>query len=323
MMKFDLNKIKERIAKEKEQQDAIKNKKKEKDITKDILLKVATGGDHKFRAVPYIHNADYLENPFPARFYHFGLPGQSIFYCPQKNDGEKCAVCDFVWSQMKELKGTEEAKVWKGFLPKRRILIPGLVRQRENEGIKFFCLSTWEEKMSDHHKKLYKYFQDADTFDFLDPENGFDLILTYDEYTAEQSKRFFGAKVGFSDLELARGRSPISSNPQETWSELEANMPNVDVDIPKYEKKTSEDALEVVKNWATEQAKRDKWNNKGKPVDESKDDDGEVVQNTKEEQVKEEDKPVVVEKTQDKSEDSPDARKRRVLAALKQASNKG
>lgn len=315
MMKFDLNKIKDRLNKEKEQQQSSK---KQKDITKDILVKVDKGGYYNFRAVPYIHNQDYLENPFPARFYHFGLPGQSIFYCPQKNEGKKCAVCDFVWDQLKQAKGTPEAKEWNKLLAKKRIFIPGIIRGRENEGLKFFSLSTFEEKMGDHHKKLFKYFQDPKTFNFLDPENGYDLVLTYEDYTEEQQKKFFGAKVGFQELELDRDRTPISEDFEETWAKIEQTMPNVDSDIPKYEMKTYEDSLSVVQNWASEQEKRDKWSKKGKPIDQSKDTDGEVLE--KETQIEEEDRPV--EKVEVKNEitvSAADARKSKVNDALRRA----
>ena len=74
-MKFDIEKIKRKLDRDKEKADeakASKFAKKDNDISSDILAKVKEAGDHKFRAVPYIHNEDCTSDPFPERFYHFG-----------------------------------------------------------------------------------------------------------------------------------------------------------------------------------------------------------------------------------------------------------
>lgn len=328
-LQFSIEKIKARLEENKEKQSLIKNKgPKEKDIAADVLAKVNCEGDHLFRAVPYVHNADPVSDPFPERFYHFGIPGTRILYCPQKNENKPCHVCDFVWQMMKDNKGTEAAKQWKNFLPKKRLFIPGIFRGREAEGLKFFILSTFEEKMGDHHEKLFKYLQGKSTFDFLDPVNGMDLVLTYEKYSEAQTKQFFGAKFGFKaiDLNSDRERTPISDDPEKTWAEIEKTMKNVDTDIPKYEIKTSEDTLEVVKNWAKEQEKQDKYNQRYKPVDEAKDNDGEVVASAKatvkSEVVKEEDMPaekVVTEQVEEVKSPDASARKARALAMLNRA----
>jgi hypothetical protein len=323
MMKFDINKIKEKLQADKEKQESAKSRKAEKDITKDILVKVASAGKHKFRAYPYIYNKNYETDPFPERYYHFGIPGNRVVYCPKKNKNEKCHICDFVWKQLTEMKGTPAVKEWREYLPQKRVFIPGEMRGRESEGTKFFALSTYEDKMSKHHQKISNALQDEDTFDFLDPVNGYDLELHYEETSEEQKKMFFGAKFKFSELNVARTRSPLASDVEARWAEIEASFPNVDKDIPKYEEKSEEDTLDVVLKWPEEIEKEKKWQNKGKPVNEAKDTDGAIAAAT---EVSKEDLPVAVEKKVEvKTEVEPaklsdaDARKKKVQDMLKKA----
>lgn len=274
MLNFDINKIKQKLAEQKEKADNFKNKKKEKNIHTDPLVKVAAAGKYPFRAVPYIHNKDYMSEPFAERFYHFGIPGNAIFYCPAKNNGEKCATCDFVWDQMKTHKGTEEVKVWREFLPKKRVWIPGTIRGREEEGTKFLCLSTQEDKMSKHHQQIFEWLTEESTYNFLDPEVGYDLILKYEEYDAKKSSLFNGATHGFAGVDLARDRTPIAKDAKAFWDEMQKTMPNVDKDIPRYEVKTSKDSEKVLVDWLDNETKRVKRGGSTKAVNEAKDTDG-------------------------------------------------
>lgn len=317
MFKFDVEKIKAKLNAAKENAENARNKKK-RDIHSDPLVKVESAGDYEFRAVPYVHHKDFISDPFPERFYHFGIPGNAIFYCPSMNSGrkEKCAVCDFVWERLKETKGTDEVKKWRKFLPQKRVWIPGILRGREDEGLKYFPLSTHEDKMGKHHEKLFKYLQDKFTYCMLDPEEGYDLVLQYEEYDENKSRTLNGAKFGFSGLDLARGSTPISDNPEETWAEIEKTMKNVDKDLERYEIKTSADAEKVLLEWGTREEKKEKSVKANKPVDSSKDDDGAMVDGKGDEQeVSDDDKPVVVEKTSATPADNED-RKAKALRML-------
>lgn len=300
MLKFDIEKIKTKLEEQKQKLDS--GKRKEKDIHADPIVKVEKAGEYYFRAFPYIHNQDYLSDPFPDRFYHFGIPGVGTVYCPQKNSGgkEKCAICDFVWEQMKAYKGIkEQTSMWQKFLPKRRLLIPGILRGRENEGIKFFNLSTKDSEPGDEHKNLNKWLTGAKTFDFLDPANGFDLILEYEAYDESKSAALNGAKFGFKGLQLDRDRTPISDDVAATWEKIEESLKNVDVDIPGFEKKTYKDTEEVLNRWMSALEKKAKKTIKP-VVNEAKDTNGTSVSKEIEEpadtsldvQVDEDDKPV-------------------------------
>jgi hypothetical protein len=280
MMKFDASKFKKKQEEEKlRQEEARKNgggKYAKKTIQESQIVKVDKGGEHYFRAFPYIHNADYESDPFADRTYHFGIPGVGNLYCPQVNSGrrEKCAVCDFVWEQMKANKGVKsETDKWKQFLPKRRILIPGILRGREKEGIKFFSLSTNNDKNSANHDQLIKWLTKESTCDFLHPVTGFDMILNYEEYDKAKSDALNGAQFGFSKFELDRDRTKISDDPEAFWENVEKNLIDVDVDLEGFEKKSYEDSVKALETWVAALERKSK--SVVRPaVKESKDDDG-------------------------------------------------
>lgn len=327
MFKFNANKVKQKLEEEKKRlEEAAKGfgGKKERDIHKETILKVDGPGEYLFRAFPYLHNEDFLSDPFALRFYHFGIPGVGTVYCPQKNslNKQKCAICDFVWTQMKENKGIkEEIDKWKKFLPKRRIFIPGILRGREDEGVKYLQISTNDNKPGEHHEKLIKWLTKESTQDFLDPVNGYDLILTYEEYDDAKSKLLGGAKFGFKSLELDRDRVAIAPNVEEFWAEIENTLKNVDKDIPGYEVKTHEDTVEALERWSS---KLEKNASRGKPVNEKKDSDGTVasgktVEHEKSDKVvDDDDKPVTAAKEPEvKASSSSEDRRARARALLK------
>lgn len=335
MFKFDVSKVKARLEEQKQKLEEAKNKKggfKERDIHSEIILKVDKAGEYNFRAFPYIHNDDFLSDPFPDRYYHFGVPGVGTVFCPQSNTGrrEKCAICDFVWEQMKANKGNKpEIKKWSERLPKRRLLIPGILRGREEEGVKFFSLSTHNEKPSDNHEQILKWLQKESTCDFLDPVNGLDLILHYEEYDEAKSKMLSGAKFGFNKIELDRDRVPISKNPEEFWAEIESTLINVDRDIPGFEIKSYDDTVEALTKWMEALDKKEKKSKSFKPVNEKKDStDSGVVADTKkvdkevsqDRVVSDDEKPVVAEppvKTESKATMTAEERKARAKELLR------
>lgn len=266
----DLAKIKARLEANKEA--GSKFKRKEMTVEENPIVKVKEAGTYNFRAVPYIHNKEIEAEPFCERNYHFNIPGNRIFYCV-KNDGEKCPICEFVWSQLKENKGTEKVQYWRQFLPQRRVAIPGIIRGRENEGLKFLLLTTFDDKPGKQYEKVIKYLTKPATCNFLDPEIGFDLELTYENYTDGRQNKF--GKFGFKDLELARESTPASDDPAKLWKELPKTMKVFDRDIPQYVKKTVDDAHAALEKWLKTQDKIVAEAKAKQGIDD--DDDGEVV----------------------------------------------
>jgi hypothetical protein len=277
-MKFDSNKFKQKMEEAKAKAGEKSGSSWKKDIKDNPLFKVDGPGKYHFRAFPYIHNEDYTSDPFLDRYYHMGISGVGTVYCPAKNSNrkEKCAFCDFVWEQMKENKGNKAGLAhWRQFLPQRRIMVPGIVRGREAEGIKFFSISSSDDKLSKNHQKLVDWLADEETQDFLHPVSGLDIDITFEAYDAARSAAMNKATHGLSLIELGRKSKPISEKLEETWEEIEKILPNIDVGgIEGYEKKTSEQVQEAFKLWVKALEKKAAYQNKTAPVRESKDSEG-------------------------------------------------
>ena len=179
---------------------------------------------------------------------------------------------------MKEYKGNKEkVSEWRQFLPKKRVAVPGVIRGRESEGVKFLLLSTFDEKPGEHVETLIKYLTKPSTCNFMNPETGTDLELTYEDYTDGRQKQF--GKFGFKGLELSHdGACPISEDPGQFWKDLPKSMKVFDRDIPQYAKKTVDEAHAALEKWlkATDKAVTDAKAKRGMATDDDGS-DGEVV----------------------------------------------
>jgi len=238
-IKIDKDRIKERL---KNQQEKASSKSKDpKDFT---IFKPTDEGECSFRAVIYPHSPDPACEPFPERFYHYGFPG-GTFYCPSKNEGEDCAICEFVWLRLTETKGTDDAKEWSKKLPSMCMLIPGLARGREEEGCKFFRVNTREDKPSDNYNKIYKWLTEDEYDGWMDSDKGFDMILTYKKPEEGQSAYLGRAKFMLSGIDLARTNSKFGTKKE--YDEFVASILNVDEKL--FAKKTTEDSYEVLEKF--------------------------------------------------------------------------
>lgn len=239
-LKVDVDKIKERL----KAKSSKSFEKKETDI-----FRATAPGKYQLRAVIYPHSSDPSSEPFLERHYHFGIPGGGTFYCPAKNENKKCHVCDFIWSKMKENKGQKEAiKKWSAFLPRLSVLVPVLVRGSEEEGVKFFRInsSDKQDRRSKNHDKLYEWTIGDDTSTWLDCNNGFDIIATYEEPQPGKAS-FLGkdVKAVLKDLDLARKSTKFGT--KEEYENFVGSVKNVDVSL--FPRKTTEDTLELLLKW--------------------------------------------------------------------------
>lgn len=252
-MKIVVNpkKVKSRIEQEKNKS----NSKKEYNPKDSAILKPLAAGKLRTRVVPYIHNEDPSADPFAIRAYHYGIPGsEKTFYCPQENENEKCEICDFVWGQMKDNKGNKEAvRYWSKYLPKHSLYVPVWAYDRSDEGTKLFRISVRKNESSKWKEKLDGFWDDEDTVMWMDPEEGYDLIIKYAE-ASEDQKKMFNASIFFDDFELARKPSNF-----EEYEEALNKVPNLE-DV--YPRKTTEDTVEACRKWA---------NSLGKEIDSDKD----------------------------------------------------
>lgn len=242
-IKINPQAIKERLEKNKEN----KAKKREKiSIADNPIFKIEEEGEHLFRAVYYPHSEDPASDPFPMRHYHYGIPGDRIIYCPRMNDGEDCALCDFLWEQMKANKGTPAVKVYSDHLPKARVWIPGKARGREAEGNKFLTIGSRHDKMSDNHNKIMSWFNRKATANWLDPDVGFDIILTYAKYEDGRAEKF--GPIGLKSFELDRESTEFGDD-FDTWVVPDIDDSPNDPVLKSYRKRTSDEMIEILKGW--------------------------------------------------------------------------
>ncbi len=237
VMKFNIEKIKGRL----EGQD-----KKSSSNNKADFVKPKTAGKHLFRAVPYPHSEDPLSEPFVERSYHYGIGDQFTVACP-KNQGNKCHICDYVWDRIKAIPGSDDRskqlkQPWFKKLPSLRVWLVGKLRGAEDEGTpKFFGIGSREKVPSPNHKKLIEWFADEDTATWLDPDQGIDMELQYEELAPGQ-KKLFKSDVGLESFNLARKSSKFG----EDYKEFMSKIKNID-DI--YPVRTTEDTLEILQKW--------------------------------------------------------------------------
>lgn len=248
--KPDIKAIMARLEKNKEKS----RKKDSATIHEHPIMKVDGPGVVDFRAAIYPHSDNPAAEPFVMRYHHFGIDGTGIVWCPQKNAGEQCDLCDFIWEQMKSAKGnTGQVKKWAKKLPKARIWIAGKIRGREEEGPKFLTFGTQEDRMSESHEKLLRWFSDEDTQDWMDPEKGdaggFDVQVKYEEYDAAKSAALNGAKFGFASIDLARKSTDFGGD----YDAFLKSIPNIDdndIDILKsYSRRSTQDTREALEKW--------------------------------------------------------------------------
>lgn len=251
-MKINVKKLKERLN---QQETKSKSKYKKKDPRESLFVKPLGKEEETilFRALPYVHNADPASEPFVTRAYHY-IPGQGNTWCPQENDGKRCGACDLIWEQMKKNKGPGDEKKkmrdkWSNYLPKYNMYIPGVIRGREDEGIKFLRVGASKFEQTERQKKIWGWFFNEYTEDWMDFDEGktggFDMELKYVPMTPDQQKQF-KATLKLGEVDLARNSSTLEDS--KSWLK---KIPNLDVDhVPVL---TPEEMDEVMIKWAKKQ----------------------------------------------------------------------
>lgn len=238
-MKFNFDKIKERLEGQTKKTGTGKNS--------ADFVKIKTAGKYLFRAIPYPHSSDPLSEPFCERAYHYSIGDEFTVGCPT-NNGEKCHICDYVWERIKQLGDNKEAKMpWFKKLPTMRVWIVGKLRGAEDEDTpKFLSIGTRAKEPSANHKLIISWFGDQDTCNWLDPDQGLDMELFYEEMGAAQ-KKLFKTDTSLKSLGLARKESKFGAD----YKEFVAKVKNID-DI--YPIRSTDETLAILKKWQQSQA---------------------------------------------------------------------
>ena len=251
MLKVNLNKLKERVEAQKNEQTGGFDK-------VSIFIKGEEEGTTKFRAMIYPHNDDPTSEPFCERNYHF-IYGLGYVYCPKANENQDCHVCEFIWERFKGCEDDKEKKEWLKCLPVLHVMIPGVVRGKEEDGVKFLKITSRKDRPSEKHTKIYDWFMDKDLEDWISPEKGerggFDIEIKYGAPDPKQAAHLKLKKGSVIMKEISLARKSTAFKEYEDFAD---KIPNID-EIDGFKRLTTQDTVEVLEKWSKKlQAKSDK-----------------------------------------------------------------
>jgi len=159
-MALDLGKIKSRL-------EALKIT-----STKSTSLWKPTPGKSVIRIVPYAHNP---ENPFIELLFHYGLNNKT--YLSPSTFGRPDPVVELA-NKLKKSGDKDEWKQGRALEPKLRTYVPVLVRDHEDEGVKFWGMG------KQVYQELLAIIADPDYGDITDLRTGRDITVEFK--TAEE-----------------------------------------------------------------------------------------------------------------------------------------
>ena len=147
---------------------------------KDILKKyfnIIKEGDYTFRILP----AKNDESPFiESYFHHLKVNGKwTKLYCPHKNDGEQCPLCE-AEDALKSTGKQEDFELSRTYQAKLFYIVKGIDRNNLEDGVKFWRFKH-NYKQQGIFDKIMPVF--AKKGDITDPINGRDLVITAIEIT--------------------------------------------------------------------------------------------------------------------------------------------
>ena len=123
-------------------------------------------GTQTIRIVP---SAD--GDPFKDHHFHYNM-GKSSVFCPKKNYGEECPVCDLV-KELYQRGDDESVELARKLNTRQRFFSPVIVRGEESLGIKIWGYGKTA------YETLLGLVLNPDYGDITCPESGTDLDLTY------------------------------------------------------------------------------------------------------------------------------------------------
>jgi hypothetical protein len=164
-MALDIAKIKSRL-------EEIKN-----NTTKTTSVWKPSPGKNVIRIVPYAHNP---ENPFIELLFHYNMNGKT--YLSPASFGRPDPIVEFA-NNLKKSGDKEQWKTGRKLEPKLRTYVPILVRDQENEGVKFWGMG------KQVYSEILSIIADADYGDITDLRTGRDIVVEFK--TAEETGKNF------------------------------------------------------------------------------------------------------------------------------------
>lgn len=183
-------------------------------------------GEYRIRALPWKSTTD--GQPFQERRFYYIGDGPGILAPDQF--GKPDPIRELIDKLFKSGKA-EDKVLAKKLLPKMRAYAPIIVRGEEDKGIQVWSFG----KMV--YQRLLGFFVDAEVGDILDPNEGFDLKVTFTRQAGKQ----------FNDTVVDAGRRPVplSADKKQAQAWLDA-VPNID---DMYRLKSYEEIKRYLDEW--------------------------------------------------------------------------
>lgn len=136
-------------------------------IKKQQMLFKPTQGETVVRIIPYKHGAD----PFNVMFFHYDLANRSALCA--STFAKPCPICEFAENLRKSNKDEKTFEAFKKIASKQRVYIPIIVRNKEDEGAKFWGVG------KNVYEALLSLYVNPDYGDISHPTEGTDITIKF------------------------------------------------------------------------------------------------------------------------------------------------
>lgn len=206
-MAVDLDAIRKRV---KELQNGRKNSNVQ-------LWKPKEPGEYVVRGLPWPSNVVQDCQPFIEKWFYY--IGDNFGVLTPSQFGKPDPIKEFIDSLYASGK-PEDREIAKKLKPKMQVYLPIVVKKGKDADTNKVIVWSINKFL---YQKMLAWFLDEDVGDYLDPEGGFDIKVTF----TDNGKKFNGRTVLNSDVELARKPTKLAPTGEEMKKLLEA-IPNIE-----------------------------------------------------------------------------------------------
>jgi hypothetical protein len=199
------------------------------------LWKPKEAGEYTIRGLPW--PTKYLQPGQPLVEKWFYYIGDSFGLLAPNQFGKPDPIREFIDSLYKS--GTpDDRNMAKKLKPKMQAYLPIVVKKGKDADPGKVIVWSINKFL---YQKLLGWFLDEEIGDYLDPDSGFDIKVTF----ADSGKKFKGKSMLNSDVELARKTSKLANDPETTTKLLDA-IPNID---DMYQLKSYDELKSILEKW--------------------------------------------------------------------------
>lgn len=201
------------------------------------LWKPKEAGEYIIRGLPW--PTKYLQPGQPLVEKWFYYIGDSFGLLAPNQFGKPDPIREFIDSLYKS--GTpDDRNMAKQLKPKMQAYLPIVVKKGKDAAPEKVVVWSINKFL---YQKLLGWFLDEDIGDYLDPETGIDIKVTF----TDSGKMFKGKATLNSDIELVRKASKLANDTDTTNKLIEA-IPNID---DMYQLKSYDELKAILEKWLT------------------------------------------------------------------------